>query len=100
MRVYEDRFDYVKHGSLTEREEYRFEDIEKVYRVSARYNIYGDRIERASYVAVMKDGRHFDFDGSSDMERTEKELLPMLKALGIPIGEVDSERDIPAVPQQ
>ena len=100
VRVYEDRFDYVKHGSLTEREEYRFEDIEKVYRVSARYNIYGDRIERASYVAVMKDGRHFDFDGSSDMERTEKELLPMLKALGIPIGEVDSERDIPAVPQQ
>ena len=95
MRVYEDRFDYVKPGSLFGREEYRFDEVEKVYRISARYNFNGERIERASYVAAMKDGRLFDFDGSADIETTEKVLLPMLKTLDIPVISVDSERDIP-----
>ena len=95
VRVYEDRFDYVKPGSLFGREEYRFDEVEKVYRISARYNFNGERIERASYVAAMKDGRLFDFDGSADIETTETVLLPMLKTLDIPVISVDSERDIP-----
>jgi hypothetical protein len=94
VRVYSDRLDAVSDGSVFIREDYRFSDIAEICHISARYNDYGDRIERPSYVLVMKDGRRLDLDGSTSDRRAEEELLPLLSEYSIPITELDSDRDL------
>ena len=98
VRVYEDRFDAAKADSVLTREEYRYEDILQICRVQARYNPYGDRIERSSYLIVMQDGRRFDFDGSASEAECESVLLPLLEPYQIPLAELDSERELDGIP--
>lgn len=90
-----DRF-YDTYGTYytqagTERFEYA--DVTQAYCISARYNVYGDRVERSSCVLILKDGRQIDLDGCGDAENQRKligELIP-----GMVILEVDSDRDLP-----
>lgn len=94
VRVYSDKLDTASDESVFKREEYRFSDIAEICHISARYNVYGERIERPSYVLVMKDGRKLDLDGNTSEKRTEEELLPLLSEYSIPITELDSDRDL------
>ena len=74
------------------REEYLFSDIERVCHISARHNYLGQRIERGSYVLIMKDGRLLDLDGYATERGTKEKLLPLLECK--PIEELDSDEDI------
>lgn len=95
VRVYDDRFDTADEENIYEREEFLFSDIDVIYRISARYNDYGDRIERGSYVITTRDGRRFDLDSGLSEKQTREELLPMLEGYSIPIIELDSDRELP-----
>lgn len=72
-----------------------YEDIEKIYYMDARYNIYGDRLERPSYVLILNDGNMFDFDMVGTAEETEEYVLPLLEKYELEIIRVDSDKDIP-----
>lgn len=73
----------------------QYEDIEKIYYMDARYNVYGDRIERPSYVLILKNGEIFDFDLVNTAEETEKDVLPLLEKYDLEIIRVDSHKEIP-----
>ena len=75
--------------------EIRYEDIEKIYYMNARYNIYGDRIDRPSYVLIFKDGTMFDFDMINTAEETEEDVLPLLEKYDLEIIKVDNHKEIP-----
>ena len=72
-----------------------YEDIEKIYYMDARYNIYGDRIDRPSYVFILKDGTIFDFDMVNTAEETERDILPLLEKYDLEIIKVDNHKEIP-----
>ncbi len=72
-----------------------YQDIEKIYHMEARYNVYGDRIERPSYVLKTKDGMLFDFDSITTAKETEEKFLPIIKEYKIEMINVDSHNDIP-----
>lgn len=74
---------------------YRYDDIDSIYYISARYNPYGDRIERGSYVILFEDHTSLDLDGSASVEVTIRDVLPILKAKGFEIQFADSERELP-----
>lgn len=74
---------------------YHYSQIESVYHIDARYNVYGDRIERASYVILFEDKTSLDLDGYTSIEFTENEVLPLLKSKDIDIKTADSEKDLP-----
>lgn len=94
VRIYEDRLDYAAADSVLRREEIAFGEIEAVCHVRARYNVYGDRLERGSYVLVTGDGRRFDLDGSASEAQCEEILLPLLEPYRIPVTELDTIRDL------
>lgn len=75
--------------------DFKYEDIENAYYINARYNPYGDRIDRPSYVLVMKNGDIIDFDGYTSVEKTEKTMLPILQKYGLETITVDSNKNIP-----
>lgn len=72
-----------------------YEDIEKIYYMNARYNVYGDRIERPSYVLIFEDGTMFDFDMINTAEETEEDVLPLLEKYDLEIIKVDNHKEIP-----
>lgn len=72
-----------------------YKDIEKIYYMDARYNVYGDRIERPSYVLSTKDAVLFDFDSITTAEKTEEKFLPLIKDYNLEIVRVDNESEIP-----
>lgn len=74
---------------------YSYEQIYAVYRIDARYNIYGERINRPSYVILFKDKTSLDLDGYTTAEFTENKVLPLLKAKGFKTEFADSEKDLP-----
>lgn len=93
VRLYED------HGDLDQtvfsREVFSYEQIDRVYHIEARYNDYGERIERDSYVIALKDGRLIDLDGYTTPEETREQALPIFQKWGIGVTELDSDRDLP-----
>ena len=93
VRFYDDciRFDNTSH---------KYSDIYRVYHISARYNEFGGRVERSSYVILFTDKTSLDLDGYTTIEFTEKEILPLLKEKGFKINTVDSERDLPWYTEQ
>ena len=95
VRVYEDRLDHADEGNVLSRETCRFEDIGEICHISARYNDYGDRIERPSYVLIMKDGRRFDLDCALTDKQAEEQLFPLLEKYSIPRSELDSDKELP-----
>lgn len=74
---------------------YYYDSIDSIYYIEARYNIYGERIERGSYVILFDDKTSLDLDGYTSVEFTEKEVLPLFKEKGIETQNADSERDLP-----
>lgn len=72
----------------------KYEDIEKIYYMDARYNVYGDRIDRPSYVLIFKDGTMFDLDMVNTAEETEKDILPLLEKYDLEIIKVDNHKEI------
>ncbi len=75
--------------------EYSYTQIDSVYHISARYNDFDERIERASYVILFKDKTSLDLDGYTTPEYTKKEVVPFLKEKGFEVRKADSERDLP-----
>ena len=94
LRVYEDRLDAASNESIFRRDEYLFSEIDGICHISARYNDYGDRVERPSYVIIMKDGRSLDLDISMSDKQAEEILFPLLKDYSIPMTELDSDREL------
>ena len=88
VRFYDDRVAF--YGNT-----YRYDEIHSVYYISARYNVYGDRIERGSYVILFQDHTSLDLDGSASVEVTVRDVLPILKEKGFEIRFADSEKDLP-----
>ena len=88
---------YDTYGvSYNMREEYvRFDykDVEEIFRIDARYNVYGDRIERPSYVLLLKDGSKIDLDGNGSLEKQYEIVSALFER--IRITELDSDRDLP-----
>jgi len=74
---------------------YSYSQIDSVYHIDARYNMYGDRINRASYVILFDDETSLDLDGYTSVKYTEKEVLPLLKNKGFEVNFADSERELP-----
>lgn len=74
---------------------YNYNQIDSVYLIQARYNVYDERIERSSYVILFDDKTSLDLDGYTSVETTEKDVLPIFENKGIPVGTADSERDLP-----
>ncbi len=71
----------------------KYSEIDKIFFVEARYNEYGDRIERSSYVLKFNDSTMLDLDGYTSVEETETFILSLLPK-DIEITYVDSERNI------
>lgn len=74
---------------------YFYDNIDSVYYIESRYNVYGERIERGSYVILFDDKTSLDLDGYTSIEFTEKEVLPLLKGKGFNVTFADSERALP-----
>ena len=74
---------------------YRYADISGVYYIEARYNVYGDRIERPSYVILLRDGGSLDLDGCTSVKVSEMTVIPFLKEKGFTVVTLDSDRDLP-----
>lgn len=88
IRLYEDHGQYST-GTF----EYR--EVAAVYHIDARHNVYGDRIDRASYVIVLKDGTRIDLDGYASEQQTERKVLPLFEKMDIAVIRVDSDKDLP-----
>lgn len=57
---------------------YAYEDVEQVYYIEGRVNVYDELVERGSYVLVFEDGSAIDLDGSLSVEQSEEHVLPLL----------------------
>ena len=75
--------------------ECNYDDIENIYYIQSRYNEYGDRIQRASYVLDLNNGKLLDLDGYTTPKETEKKLLPFLERKGFTVEKLDSDKDLP-----
>ncbi len=72
--------------------EYSYNDIENIYYIKSRYNVYGDVINRSSYVIVFNNGESIDLDEWTTVKNTEKYILPILDKVPII---VESDKDLP-----
>lgn len=88
IKFYDDRVAF--YGNT-----YSYNDINSVYYISARYNVYGDRVERGSYVILFDDKTSLDLDGFASVKLTEREVLPLLKGKGFDVKFADSEKELP-----
>jgi len=94
LKVYDDRMEGCETTPFVF-EKYYYNEIEAVYHIDARYNEYGDRIERPSYVVVMKDSRVLDFDVYVSDKETKEKMMPIFEKNDIEIVYLDSDRDLP-----
>jgi hypothetical protein len=88
VRFYDDKISF-------ENKTYYYNDIDSVYYIESRYNVYDERIERASYVILFVDKTSLDLDGFTSIEFTEKEVLPLLREKGITLKSAMSEKELP-----
>lgn len=93
--VYDTYIKTPSDGNPFEMTQIQYEDVEKIYYMNARYNVYGDRIDRPSYVFILKDGTIFDFDMINTAEETERDILPLLEKYDLEIIKVDNHKEIP-----
>ncbi len=95
VRFYDNKiaFSYGEFGEKTKNHTY--EEIDSVYFIKARYNVYDERIERSSYVILFKDKTSVDLDGFATVEQTENQVLPLLKEKGFDVMQADSEKQLP-----
>lgn len=81
-RFYTDRmvWDAADKFPLLNPVTYAYEDIEQVYYIEGRINVFDELVERGSYVLVFADGTAIDLDGSLTVEQTTKKVLPLLES--------------------
>lgn len=91
MRFYDTYGIYYSQEEKLERFDY--EELSCIYYMRARYNEYGDRIERASYVLLLSDGTYIDLDGSTNGIHEQKQLIEKLFS-HLEIIEIDSDADL------
>ncbi len=79
VRFYDDYLLYNEGEAFLsfKTERLQYEQLKDIYYVEGRYNIYGDYIDRGSYIIVFKDGKELDLDGFSSIQDTEKNILPI-----------------------
>lgn len=58
--------------------EYRYEDIEAIYRIEGRYNAYDEFVSRGSYILIFSDGEYIDLDSTISDKKAEKNVIPLL----------------------
>lgn len=85
----------VIHHSHTEVHRFSYDQIEAIYHIQSRYNVYGERIDRDSYVIATGDGVLSDLDSFASAKETRSKVLPILTKAGIPVVELDSDRELP-----
>ena len=95
-RYYDTYMIYYTEEEKSERFEYA--QVVEVCYISARYNVYDERVERASYVLIFADGRQVDLDCDGSVEK-QREMIDRLFP-AVPIRELDSDRDLPDKYQQ
>ena len=88
VRFYDDKICF-------ESKTYHYNNVDSVYYIESRYNIYDERIERASYVILFDDKTSLDLDGFTSIQFTEQEVLPLLSKKGINIRSAMSEKELP-----
>lgn len=91
FRMYDDYAVYYSEEETLK--QFAYAQVEEIYCISARYNSYGDRVERASCVLILEDGRQVDLDCNGSVEEqlaVVRQLFPELEIL-----ELDSDRDLP-----
>ena len=88
VRFYEDNISF-------ENKTYSYDNIYSVYYIESRYNVYDERIERASYVILFDDKTSLDLDGFTSIQFTEQEVLPLLSKKRINIKSAMSEKELP-----
>ena len=95
VRFYDDRLELPGTNSAPfNYVEYGYDEIDAIYHIIARYNDYGERVERSSYVIKLKNGRIFDLDGFVPEKEVEQVVIPLLSGYDVEYPEVDSERDV------
>lgn len=79
-RFYTDRmvWDAADKFPLLNPVTYAYEDIEQVYYIEGRINVFDELVERGSYVLVFADGTAIDMDASISVKETEEHVLPLL----------------------
>lgn len=81
------------HQMQEERQRFEYEDVVAIYHLNGRYNEFGDRLERQSYVICLEDGTWLDLDSSCSVEKQRAIVTDLFPH--IPITELDSDRDLP-----
>ena len=73
--VYDDAAKFPLPNPVT----YAYEDIDRVYYIEGRWNVYDELVERGSYVLVFDDGTAIDLDAAVSVKETEQHVLPLLE---------------------
>lgn len=92
MRMYDDHGIYYTEEEKLER--FSYDQVTAVYHISARYNVYGDRVERDSYVLLLSDGTAIDLDCEFGDVQGQYQVVSTLFPEHT-IQELDSDRDLP-----
>lgn len=84
--------DYLKMpNGFIHRDIYQYSEIEKIYHIDARYNDFGYRIERESYILLFDNQEYLDLDGYASINVCEEEILPLLN---IDVEQINSEKEL------
>lgn len=94
VRVYDDHIKCDADANFVFESIY-YRDVEKIYHIDARYNIYGGKITRGSYILEMTNGEILDLDMITTEKETENTLLAIMHCDRESIVFVDTERDLP-----
>ena len=82
----------VYYTGQGETEQFLYDDIKQIYYIHARHNEFGDRVERASYVVVLQNGKQIDLDAHMSVQKQE-EFVNML-FVDINVVQLDSDIEL------
>lgn len=88
VRFYDDKIEFASAC-------YSYDQVNSVYYIKSRYNPYGDKIKRPSYVILFDDKTSLDLDGCTSVEYTKKHVLRIFEEKNIKIKQADSEKQLP-----
>ena len=71
-----------------------YQDLKTVYYSKGLYNVYGDFIDRPSYLLEFSDGRVWDSDGFTSIEVCEEHILPLLEEYYEKIEQIESRNEL------
>ena len=95
VTLYEDSFKFPDPEKTFVYNTYKYQEIDSLYYIKSRYNDFGDRINRPSYVIKMRDGMIYDLDMAADNKTMEKKIIPFIKSKGFEPIILDSDKQLP-----